>query len=104
MNTNNQNAEIDTIKAETAEDSQVVTVMDDGGKKTKKRVPTGSRNLIPPTLASGRDGRVPCSGGCTTLVLRSIGECRKCRRLRLKNGKRVIAKITKQQNNIVDAG
>ncbi len=94
MNTNNQVIEIEN---EAAKDVQVA-VTDESGKKTKKRVPSVSRNFLPPTVVSGRDGRVPCAGGCKTMVLKSIGECRKCRRTRLKNGKRVIAKITKQQN------
>ncbi len=95
MNTNNEGTE---IEIEAAEDVQVVAVTDESGKKTKKRVPSVSRKFLPPTVVSGRDGRIPCAGGCKTMVLRSIGECRKCRRIRLKNGKRVIAKITKQQN------
>ncbi len=93
MKTNNQ-----VFKNENgAEDVQVVAVTDDGGKKTTKRVPSGTRRILPPTAVSGRDGRVPCAGGCNTMVLKSIGECRKCRRTRLTTGKRIIAKITKQQ-------
>lgn len=100
MNTNNQVTEIET---EAAEDIQVA-VTDDAGKKTTKRMPSRSNKFLPPTKVSGREGRIPCAGGCKAMVLKSSGECRKCRRLRLKNGKRVIAKITKQQKNIVDAG
>lgn len=99
MNTNNQVVEIE----DGAEDVQVVAVTDDSGKKITKRVSV-PRKFIPSTVVSGRDGRVPCAGGCNTMVLKSIGECRKCRRLRLKTGKRIIAKITKQQKSIIDVG
>lgn len=96
MNTNNQTTEI-----EIAEDTEIVTVTDEGGKKTKKRVPAVSRKLLPPTLASGRDGRIPCAGGCGTMVIKEIGECRKCRRARMTKGRRIIvASIKAQQKKL----
>lgn len=37
--------------------------------------------------------RVPCVGGCGSMVLKTIGECRKCRRSRVVAGKRRTTKI-----------
>src|SRR5688500_3238436 len=39
--------------------------------------------------------RVECSGGCGALVLRKIGECRKCKKKRLHAGLKRIKKLEK---------
>lgn len=50
-----------------------------------------------PISGSVRNLRVPCLGGCGELVLKKIGECRKCRRARVLQGKRRIVKLEKGQ-------
>ena len=52
-------------------------------------------NILPPMYTSGRAGRVPCAGGCGNLVIKSSGECRKCRKARVRGGKRILAKLAK---------
>ena len=42
-----------------------------------------------------RNGRVACAGGCGTRVLKALGECRKCRKARLRNGLKHILKMKK---------
>lgn len=44
---------------------------------------------------TGRNGRVACAGGCGTKVLRALGECRKCRKARLRTGLKHILKMKK---------
>ena len=39
--------------------------------------------------------RIECAGGCGTMVLAELGECRKCRRARVLAGKRHMAKMLK---------
>lgn len=81
------------------EDTEIVVVKDDAGKKVGKRVPR--RHIVKfeqPTNYSGRYGRVACAGGCGRSVIAKIGECRKCRRRRVLEGKRVIYKAEKQTN------
>ena len=44
---------------------------------------------------TGRNGRVYCAGGCGTKVLKALGECRKCKKSRLRNGLKHILKMKK---------
>lgn len=44
---------------------------------------------------TGRNGRVACAGGCGAKVLRAMGECRKCKKARLRNGLKHILKMKK---------
>lgn len=44
------------------------------------------------SVPTGRRGRVPCLGGCGTMVIPSLGECRKCRKARLRAGAKHVAK------------
>ena len=39
--------------------------------------------------------RIECAGGCGTMVLSELGECRKCRRARVRVGKKHMAKMLK---------
>ena len=60
-------------------------------KRTKHQV-----KVQAPVVVTGRiSGRVPCAGGCEELVLKSLGECRTCRRARTRAGMRVLAKLAK---------
>ena len=56
-------------------------------------------NIMRPMYTSGRAGRVPCAGGCGNLVIKTIGECRKCRKVRVRGGKRILAKLAKGNGN-----
>ena len=44
-------------------------------------------------MTTKKSFRVLCSGGCGRQVLRKLGECRKCRRARLHEGAKHIAKV-----------
>jgi len=56
-------------------------------------------NILPASRVSGRTGRVRCAGGCGELVLLSAGECRKCRKARIRDGMRRLAKLAKGNGN-----
>lgn len=47
------------------------------------------------SVPTGKYGRVACLGGCGTMVIPSMGECRKCRKARLRNGLKHILKVEK---------
>lgn len=49
------------------------------------------RKFVP----TGRNGRMDCAGGCGKKVLKALGECRKCRKARLRNGLKHILKMKK---------
>ncbi len=50
-----------------------------------------------PAIKAKRNGRrVPCAGGCGEMVLKTIGECRKCRRKRILKGRRRLYTLEKQ--------
>lgn len=44
---------------------------------------------------NGRNGRTACAGGCGKRVLKALGECRKCKKARLRNGLKHILKMKK---------
>lgn len=56
-----------------------------------------SKTLIkkPKPQPTGRHGRVPCLGGCGAMVIPSLGECRKCRKARLREGKKHVLRLRK---------
>ncbi len=49
------------------------------------------RKVVP----TGRNGRMACAGGCGKQVLKALGECRKCRKARLRSGLKHILKMKK---------
>lgn len=61
--------------------------------KTHKRPREAFKHVILSRDNQAIIRRVQCSGGCGTLVLASIGECRDCRRRRLRKGGRIIARL-----------
>lgn len=61
-------------------------------------------NILKPMRTSGRAGRVPCAGGCGNLVIKEIGECRKCRKVRVRGGKRILAKLAKGNSHAKEEG
>ncbi len=47
------------------------------------------------SVPTGKYGRVACLGGCGLMVIPSMGECRKCRKARLRSGLKHILKMKK---------
>lgn len=45
-----------------------------------------------PPLPKSHGKRVACIGNCGALVTHAMGECRKCRKARLRNGLKIIKK------------
>ena len=57
-----------------------------------------TRKLLPP-LPKSHGKRVQCSGRCKRMVTKEMGECRKCRRARIRVGLKFIKRSKKGLSN-----
>lgn len=73
------------IKTDVVEDSGDLKEVNATGTKGIEVKPATKPQAVR-SVPTGRRGRVKCAGGCGTMVIRSLGECRKCRKARRRDG------------------